>query len=336
MQKNNIAIIWGSGGQDGSYLAEHLLDKGYTVVGVVRRSSLNNKERIDHIENEKFWITEGDITDFSSVSGIIQDWKPTHIYNLAAQSHVMTSFNQPIYTFEVNTIGVINILESIRKFSPETKLLHASTSEMFGSSYDIKEGKKIQDENTMFNPVSPYAVSKVAAHHMVDIYRNAYKLFVCSFIGLNHESPRRAEGFVTRKITKWIGDNIEKIRAGEKPVLHLGNLEAYRDWSHAKDFVKAMVMILEKDEPKNYLLCSNETHTVREFLELAFQTAGIENWENYVAVNDEFKRPLEVDYLCGNSNIAREELGWKPEYSFKDLVKEMVESDIKNAKHNSS
>lgn len=325
MQK--ISLIFGVTGQDGSYLSEYLIEKGHRVIGVIRRCSTDNKQRIREIDGLE--VLEGDITDFISVNRIISDCQPNEIYNLAAQSHVHTSFNEPLNTFNINTLGVINILEAIRKNCPKAKFLQASTSEMFGSNYDIVDGKKVQNEDTKFNPVSPYAVSKVAAHHMVDIYRDAYSMFACSFIGMNHESPRRGVNFVTRKITNWLGHNIEKIRAGEKPKLHLGNIYSYRDWSHAKDFVKAMYLILQQDKPKNYMLCSNETHTVEEFLESAFGYLGL-NWKEYVAINGSLKRPLEVDYLCGDSTNTRQELGWSPKYSFIDLVKDMVESDIKN------
>ena len=282
MNKKPVAMIFGATGQDSSYLAELLLEKDYKVVGVKRRSSTNTTERIDHIiSHENFFLVEGDITDPSSVNCLISKYQPDELYNFAAQSHVYTSFEQPFYTFQVNAVGVLNILEGVRNYSPKTKILQASTSELFGSNYDVdEEGNKYQDENTQFSPNSPYAVAKLAAHELVRLYRDSYNIFACSSICFNHESKRRGENFVTRKITKWIGKlnniipncgaelflkdgmlSISKINKigqciggieyGSVPLLKLGNLNAVRDWSHAKDMVKGMWLMLQKDQPKD-------------------------------------------------------------------------------------
>ena len=330
-----IALITGITGQDGSYLAEYLLSRPteyQLVVGLQRRSSTNNTSRVHHLlQNPSFKLEEFDLTDSVSVSNIIEKYKPDEFYNLAAQSHVATSFKQPVTTFNVNTTGVINILDAVLKLSPNTRLYQASTSEMFGSSYSVdpKTGEKYQDENTSFKPQSPYGAAKLASHNLIRIYREGYGAFCCSGILFNHESPRRGENFVTRKITKWIGEFVESGKSKEFPKLRLGNLEACRDWGHAKDYVRAMYLMLQQDEPEDYVVCTEKTHTIREFLDMAFAAIDINNWQDYVVVDSEFYRPAEVDYLKGKSTRAFEALGWKPEISFENLVLDMVTHDTK-------
>lgn len=326
---SKVCIIWGAGGQDGSYLSELLLQKEYRVIGVLRRSSTDNTTRLKHIKGLE--LIEGDITDAASVSKIISKYKPDHIYNLAAQSFVGCSFNEPTNTFNINTLGVINILEGIRNTSSHTRFIQASTSEMFGNNFDWSANdEKQQTVLTDFAPASPYAVSKVAAHNMVTLYRDAYGLFLCPVIMFNHESPRRAENFVTKKITKWIGDNMDNIRSGKEVMkLQLGNLKASRDWSHAKDFMRALIEIMEADHPDDYVLCSEETHTVEDFLNEAFKLVELD-WRDWVEVNPDFYRPLDVEYLNGRRSPAVQNLNWKPEYNFESLVKEMVEYDLDN------
>lgn len=322
-----IALITGITGQDGSYLADLLLTKNYTVVGLYRRSSTNNFDRISHIYNKNFILEEFDLTDPSGCNNIIKKYQPCEIYNLAAQSHVGTSFKQPSTTFQIDSIGVINLLEGIRQFSASTKLYQASTSEMFGSNYSSNNDQKYQDENTPFNPQSPYGVAKLASHHMISIYRKAYSIFGCSGILFNHESPRRGENFVTRKITKFIGQLINnKIPKDSK--LGLGNLDAQRDWGHAKDYVEAMYLMMQNESPKDYVISSGYTYSVKYFCELAFNSVGLQ-YTDHIYIDPEFYRPAEVDYLKGNSYLANKELNWIPKISFTELVTDMVYSDIK-------
>lgn len=327
------ALISGITGQDGSYLAELLLDLDYNVIGLYRRSSSSNFERIEHISNSKLKLEEFDLTDPSTCISVINKYKPDEFYNLAAQSHVGTSFNQPTTTFEIDTIGVVNLLESIRKFSPHTKFYQASTSEMFGSNYSVGIGdSKYQNEDTKFLPQSPYAVAKMASHRMIQIYREAYGLYACSGILFNHESPRRGVNFVTRKITNFIGQLISgSIPHASK--LGLGNLEASRDWGHAKDYVKGMFLMLQQDQADDFVLSTGDTYTVREFCEKAFSYVNL-NWLDHVFIDPEFYRPCEVNYLKGDSTKARTKLGWTPSVSFDDLVKDMVDSDITKHKTN--
>lgn len=328
---SKTALISGITGQDGSYLAELLLDHGYSVIGLYRRSSTSNFERISHISNPLLKLEEFDLTDPSTCISVINKYRPDEFYNLAAQSHVGTSFNQPTTTFEIDTIGVINLLESIRKFSSHTKFYQASTSEMFGANYSIdEEGNKYQDENTKFLPQSPYAVAKMASHRMIQIYREAYGLYACSGILFNHESPRRGVNFVTRKITNFIGQLI----SGTIPPtskLGLGNLEASRDWGHAKDYVYGMYLMLQQNAAEDYVLSTGDTYTVQQFCEQAFAYANL-NWQDHIFIDPEFYRPCEVNYLKGNSNKARSQLGWSPKVSFDNLVKDMVDSDINKYK----
>lgn len=325
-----IALITGVTGQDGSYLADLLLAKEYKVVGLYRRSSTNNFDRISHINNNNFILEEFDLTDPSGCNNIIKKYQPNEIYNLAAQSHVGTSFKQPSTTFHIDSIGVINLLEGIRHFSASTKLYQASTSEMFGSNYSLNNHEKYQDENTPFNPQSPYGVSKLASHHMINIYRKAYNLFCCSGILFNHESPRRGENFVTRKITKFIGQLVNnKIPKDSK--LGLGNLDAQRDWGHAKDYVEAMHLMMQNESARDYVISSGDTYSVKYFCELAFNTVGLD-YTKYVYIDPEFYRPAEVDYLRGNSSLANKDLNWTPKISFIELVNDMVYSDIQKYK----
>ena len=328
--QNKTVIITGVTGQDGSYLSELLLDKGYTVIGLRRRSSSEKGlERITHLlSHPEFNVVEADITDPANVCWLIQTYLPAEVYNLAAQSHVGTSFTQPSYTTQVNLQGPINFLEAIRLLSPSTKFYQASTSEMFGKNYEELGGTKYQREETPFVPQSPYAVAKLAAHEMVRIYRDSYGLFACCGILFNHESERRGEHFVTRKITKWIGEFVASGKSEDFPALRLGNLDAHRDWGHAQDYVEAMYLMLQQDEPEDYVIATSETHSVREFLTEAFNEIDIPDFEEHVVIDPQFFRPCEVDWLLGHSGKARKQLGWKPKVSFKQLVQRMVRSDI--------
>lgn len=328
---NKIALITGVTGQDGSYLSELLLNKNYTVVGLHRRSSVNNFGRINHLLNHpNFILEEFDITDPSNVLYLINTYLPHEFYNLAAQSHVETSFKQPTTTFEINTVGVTNILEAIRKHSSATKFYQASTSEMFGRNYtfDHNTNLKYQDENTELLPQSPYGVSKVASHRMVQLYREAYGTFACSGILFNHESPRRGENFVTRKITRYIGKLVNN-KTTES--LKLGNLQAMRDWGHAKDYVNAMHLMLQADIPDDFVICTGKTWSVLDFVQRAFELVNLD-YKKYVEIDSKLYRPAEVEYLRGNSNKAQKVLGWIPTTSFEDLVKDMVSNDIEELK----
>lgn len=323
---NKVALITGITGQDGSYLCSSLISRGYKVVGLYRRNSTNNFWRVEKmIKHPMLKMVEFDLTDYSSVYKIISDYKPDECYNLAAQSHVATSFEQPINTFNINTQGVICLLEAIRNISPSTKFYQASTSEMFGFNYSVKDdGEKYQDENTAFFPQSPYAVSKVAAHQTVRLYRDSYGLYACSGILFNHESPKRGENFVTRKITKYIGRLINNLT---KDKLQLGNLNAFRDWGHAKDYVEAMRMMLNQEKADDYVISTGSTHSVKDFLQKAFSIVELD-YREHIEINQAFYRPAEVDYLLGDSSKAKKQLGWSPNISFEKLVEEMVLSDI--------
>ena len=334
------ALITGITGQDGSYLAEFLLEKGYEVHGLIRRSSTDNTERINHLLDgpKKATLHYGDMTDGSSLIRLLYRIEPTEVYNLAAQSYVKVSFDTPEFTTDVNAVGTVRLLESIREVNPGIKFYQASSSELFG-----KVQEKPQNENTPFYPRSPYAASKLYAYWITVNYREAYNLFACNGILFNHESPRRGKNFVTRKITTSIAD----ILAGKLDCLYLGNLDAKRDWGFAGDYVKAMWLILQQDEPDDYVVATGETHTVREFCELAFRNAGIDLvWEGQgldekgvdkatgrvlVKVSSEFFRPTEVDLLLGDPSKVKKKLGWKPKTSFEELVAMMVKSDIRAA-----
>ena len=356
------AIIFGVTGQDGSHLADLLLEKNYKVTGVTRRTSTDNTTRISHIlNNENFRLASGDITDASSVLNILREHAEVdEVYNLAAQSHVAVSFNQPGLTWDITGKGCLNILQGLVDLQMlGARFYQASSSEMFGSNYDERasEGdyddrlpvEKYQNEETKFLPQSPYAIAKCAAHYMTRLYREGYGLHASAGILFNHEGPRRGETFVTRKITKWIGefkkwarntgavspvfdeDNIY-IDPAEKqnsfPKLRLGNLDAYRDWGYAGDYCEAMWMMLQQDCPDDYVICTGKTHTIKEFLDVAFKEIDINDWSNYVVQDPEFYRPAEVDYLRGDSSKANNKLGWTPRHSFEDLVKMMVKHDI--------
>jgi len=321
------ALITGITGQDGSYLADLLLEKEYKVVGLYRRSSTNNFCRINHLaNNSQFSLEEFDLTDPSNISFIINKYQPEEFYNLAAQSHVATSFKQPSTTFEINTTGVVNILESIRCLSSATKIYQASTSEMFGRNFTVDDyGSKYQDEKTELLPQSPYGVSKLASHRMVQLYREAYGLFTSSGILFNHESPRRGENFVTRKITKYIG---QLVNNQTKDSLKLGNLNSHRDWGHAKDYVRAMYLMLQQDEPDDFVICTGQSYSVLDFVKMSFEYVNLD-YTKYVEIDPSLYRPAEVDYLKGRNNKARKNLKWIPIISFEELVHDMVDSDLK-------
>lgn len=320
------ALITGITGQDGSYLAEFLLAKGYKVYGLTRRTSTINYERIKHIE-EKITLLQGDLLDQSSLTEAIKDSQPDEVYNLAAQSFVKTSWNQPVLTGEFTAVGVTRVLEAIRAVSPKIKFYQASSSEMFG-----KVTETPQKETTRFHPRSPYGVAKVYGHYITVNYRESYNLFACSGIMFNHESQRRGLEFVTRKISHAVA----RISLGKQKKLQLGSLEPKRDWGFAGDYVGAMWLMLQQPNPDDYVIATGENHSVREFVEIAFQTVGIDNWQKYVESNKkEFTRPAEVDYLIGDYNKAKKVLGWTPKTSFKELVEMMVKADIEAEKKGS-
>jgi GDPmannose 4,6-dehydratase len=329
------AIIFGVTGQDGSHLADLLLEKNYQVTGVTRRTSTDNTTRISHIlNNENFKLASGDITDASSVLNILREHgEVDEVYNLAAQSHVAVSFNQPGLTWDITGKGCLNILQSLVDLQMiGSRFYQASSSEMFGKNYDIEVGmtseSKYQNEETKFLPQSPYAIAKCAAHYMTRLYREGYGLHASAGILFNHEGPRRGENFVTRKITKWIGDYVKSGKSADFPKLRLGNLDAYRDWGYAGDYCEAMWMMLQQDCPDDYVICTGETHSIKEFLTIAFKEVGIDDWSDYVVQDPEFYRPAEVDYLRGDCSKANTKLGWTPRHSFEDLVKMMVKHDI--------
>lgn len=362
------AIIFGVTGQDGSHLADLLLEKGYHVIGVIRRTSNDSTPRIKHVlDNPSFELIQGDITDAHSVIQILKKHASVdEIYNLAAQSHVAVSFKQPALTWDITGKGCLNILQGMSDLEmTQARFYQASSSEMFGSSFDTSvDIEKYQDEDTKFLPQSPYAIAKCAAHYMTRLFREGYGFHTSAGILFNHEGPRRGEAFVTRKITKWIGDFVrwkkknafrysnpddftsislseDNIHIHPKamfadakvaplfPKLRLGNLDAFRDWGYAGDYVEAMWLMLQQDVPDDYVICTGETHTIRDFLDVAFKHVGIDEWENLVVVDKEFYRPAEVDYLRGSNAKAKEQLGWEPKHSFEDLVKLMVDHDTK-------
>lgn len=385
--ENKTCIVTGCNGQDSSYLIELLLEKGYSkIVGIYRRTTSPNFQNIKHLlDNPRLVLECGDITDPAFIFSCISKYQPDEFYNLAAMSFVKASFTTPINTFDVDTIGVVNILEAIKQVSPHTKLYQASTSEMFGSSYsmeleydqytvvehfdinkvkpkeiwascfcgdtieekmeildmNIKSDKKymdtfcnqpFQNEDTPFAPQSPYAIAKLAAHHMCRLYREAYGLFICSNILFNHESPRRGKEFVTRKITDYIGRLMAHGKKEGFPQLSLGNIYASRDWGFSKDYMEAAWLTLQQEKPDDYVICTGKTHTVEDFLSLAFSHVGLD-WKDYVVIDKEYMRPSEVDYLCGDSSRAKEKLGWSPKIGFEELVAEMVDSSIKEHKN---
>ncbi len=323
-KKQKVALITGITGQDGSYLSELLLQKGYYVYGLIRRSSSFNTERIDHLykdpheRNVFLRLVYGDLNDASSLNRIIRTIKPDEIYNLGAQSHVKVSFEIPEYTAETTAIGTTRLLEAIRDSGINSKFYQASSSEMFGKVQEIP-----QSEKTPFYPRSPYAAAKVYAYWMTVNYREAYNLFCCNGILFNHESPRRGETFVTRKITMALA----RIKQGIQEKLYLGNLDAKRDWGFAGDYVEAMWLMLQQDEPDDYVIATGETHSVKEFLQEAFEYAGLQ-WEKHVEIDKKYFRPTEVDILIGDNSKARKNLKWKPKVNFRQLVRMMVDADM--------
>ena len=322
------ALITGITGQDGSYLTEFLLAKGYEVHGIIRRSSSFNTSRIDHlyhdknIYNQKLFLHYGDLGDSSSLCRIIEKTTPDEIYNLGAQSHVKVSFDIPEYSSDVDAIGTCRILDAIRDTRIKTKFYQASSSEMFGKVQAVP-----QNELTPFYPRSPYGCAKLYSHWLTVNYRESYGIFACSGILFNHESPRRGQTFVTRKITCGIAE----ILAKKIDKIYLGNLDAKRDWGFAGDYVEAMWLMLQQPKADDYVIATGETHSVREFLEEAFGIVGLD-WQKYVEIDQKYFRPAEVDLLIGNPSKAKKILGWEPKVKFKDLVKMMVEADIKNLK----
>jgi GDPmannose 4,6-dehydratase len=311
------ALITGITGQDGSYLAELLLGQGYEVHGVMRRASSQNVERISHLL-DKIHLHQGDLLDQSSLTTLVKEIRPREVYNLAAQSFVPTSWQQPIFTAEATGLGVTRLLEAIRQTDTSIRFYQASSSEMYGKVHETP-----QKETTVFHPRSPYGVAKVYGHYITLNYRESYDMFACSGILFNHESPRRGLEFVTRKIT----DGVAKIKLGYQRELRLGNLDAKRDWGFAGDYVKAMWLMLQQDTPDDYVVGTGETHTVREFVEIAFSHVGL-NYEDYVVVDPKFYRPAEVDLLLSDPAKAKTELNWELEVSFEELVRMMVASDL--------
>ena len=317
------ALITGITGQDGPYLAEFLLKKEYKVAGIVRRLSSPNLDNIKDIE-DKIELFSADLLDQGSLTDAIREFQPDEVYNLAAQSFVKASWDQPVLTGEFTGLGVTRVLEAIRTVNPKIKFYQASSSEMFG-----KVTETPQRETTRFHPRSPYGVAKVYGHYITQNYRESYDMFACSGILFNHESPRRGLEFVTRKITHAVA----KIHLGTQKKLELGSLEPKRDWGFSGDYVEAMWLMLQQEKPDDYVIATGENHTVREFVELAFQVVGIKDWEKYVVHDSpKYLRPAEVDYLIGDYSKAKKELGWEPKTSFKELVEMMVKADIENEK----
>lgn len=313
------ALITGITGQDGSYLAELLLEKDYEVHGIMRRNSTFTTGRIEHIF-DKLTLHYGDLADSSSLHHIVSTVQPDEVYNLAAQSHVKVSFDVPEYTADVTGTGTLRLMEAIRTCAPKAKFYQASSSEMFGKVLEVP-----QTEKTPFYPRSPYGAAKVYSYWITKNYRESYDMFACNGILFNHESPRRGETFVTRKITRAVA----AIKAGKQDKLLLGNLDAKRDWGFAGDYVEAMWLMLQADKPDDYVVATNETHSVKEFCQIAFDHVGLD-WKKYVEVNEKYFRPAEVDLLIGDPAHAKKQLNWEPKVSFEDLVKMMVDADVKN------
>lgn len=315
------ALITGITGQDGAYLAQLLLEKGYEVFGLIRRSSSPNFWRLDYFGiTDRVHFLEGDLLDTESLNLAVTTAQPDEVYNLAAQSFVGTSWKQAILTSEVNALGVTRILNAVKHFAPKAKFYQASTSEMYGNSHF--NGK--QDENTPLHPRSPYAISKLYGHWITINYRESFGMFTCSGILFNHESPLRGIEFVTRKIS----DGVARIKHGILSELRLGNLNSKRDWGFSGDYVEAMWLMLQQNQPEDFVISTGINHSVTDFCEAAFQSAGIQNWKQYVVVDQAFIRPAELDFLLGMSNKAREKLGWQPRKSFEQLVDMMVKADI--------
>jgi GDPmannose 4,6-dehydratase len=311
------ALITGITGQDGSYLAELLLAQGYQVCGMVRRASSENFQRIEHLR-ERIQLYQGDLLDHASIAAVLERVRPDEVYNLAAQSFVPTSWQQPVLTAEFTAVGVTRVLDAMRQACPQARFYQASSSEMFG-----KVRETPQRETTPFHPRSPYGVAKVYGHYITVNYRESYGLYACSGILFNHESPRRGLEFVTRKITHGVA----RIKLGLDRELRLGNLQAKRDWGFAGDYVRAMWLMLQQDRPDDYVIGTGQTHTVEEFVDIAFGHVGL-NWRNFVVIDPEFYRPAEVDLLLADPSKARQRLGWRPEVSFGELVRLMVDADL--------
>ncbi len=329
MTQRKRALITGITGQDGSYLTELLLDQGYEVHGIIRRSSSFNTDRIDHIyvdphsADAKLFLHYGDLTDGTTLRRILEEVQPVEIYNLGAQSHVRVSFDSPEYTVDTVGMGVLRLLEAIRDYQRRTgievRFYQAGSSEMFGLVQEVP-----QKETTPFYPRSPYACAKVYAHWQTVNYRESYGLFASNGILFNHESPRRGETFVTRKITRAVA----RIVAGKQKKIYLGNLDSKRDWGYAKDYVRAMWLMLQQDKPDDYVIATNETHSIKEFLDLAFNYVNLD-WQKYVEFDERYLRPAEVELLIGDSTKARKQLNWEPSVTFEELVNLMVDADIK-------
>ena len=320
--KQPTALITGITGQDGSYLAEFLLEKGYHVIGMVRRSSTVNFTRIEDIQ-DRITLVSGDLLDQGSLMALLREHQPTEVYNLAAQSFVPTSWQQPVFTGEVTALGVTRMLEAIRAVNPEIRFYQASSSEMFGKVQEVP-----QTEKTPLYPRSPYGVAKVYGHWITINYRESFNLYACSGILFNHESPRRGLEFVTRKVTHTVA----KIKLGLADHVALGNLDSQRDWGFAGDYVRAMWLMLQQDAPDDYVVGTGETHSVQELCEVAFGHVGLD-WREYVRQDPRFMRPAEVDLLISDASKAREKLGWAPEVSFKQLIEMMVDADIALLQH---
>ena len=329
MTQPKRALITGITGQDGSYLSELLLDRGYEVHGIIRRTSTFNTDRIDHIyedphaEGARLFLHYGDLNDGTTLRRILEDVKPTEIYNLGAQSHVRVSFDAPEYTVDTVGTGTLRLLEAVRDYQQRTgievRFYQAGSSEMFGLVQAVP-----QSETTPFYPRSPYACAKVFSHWITVNYRESYKLFACNGILFNHESPRRGETFVTRKITRALA----RIVAGQQQKLYLGNLDAKRDWGYAKDYVQAMWLMLQQEKPDDYVVATGETHSIREFLDVAFTYVNLD-WHDYVVFDERYLRPAEVELLIGDPAKAKQKLGWEPSVTFEQLVNLMVEADLK-------
>ena len=320
------ALITGITGQDGSYLAELLLDKGYEVYGIIRRSSSFNTGRIDHVYKDphekkvRLKLIFGDLIDSSSINKVIRTVKPDEIYNLAAQSHVRVSFDIPEYTSDITALGLLRILEALRETGLQSKVYQASSSEMYGDALETP-----QNEETPFNPRSPYATAKVFGYFTAQNYRIAYNMFICNGILFNHESPRRGETFVTRKITKAVA----QIKKGLQEKLYLGNLDSKRDWGYAPEYVEAMWQMMQHERPDDYVIATGETHSVRQFVQRSFDYVGLD-WEKYVVIDERYFRPTEVYHLQGDYSKAKRELGWEPKVKFDELIKIMMEYDLEH------
>lgn len=336
MEQRKRALITGITGQDGSYLSELLLERGYEVHGIIRRTSTFNTDRIDHMYEDphkqgvRLFLHYGDLTDGTTLRRILEDVKPTEIYNLGAQSHVRVSFDSPEYTVDAVGMGTLRLLEAIRDYQHRTgievRFYQAGSSEMYGLVQEVP-----QKETTPFYPRSPYACAKVYAHWQTINYRESYNLFACNGILFNHESPRRGETFVTRKITRAIA----RIVAGQQKKIYMGNLDAKRDWGYAKDYVKAMWLMLQQEKPDDYVIATGETHSVQEFLDLAFGYVNLD-WQNYIEFDERYLRPAEVELLIGDPSKARKQLGWEPTVTFNQLVALMVEAELQTLGHGST